>query len=1551
MRVDSGCRTGRSRLGRLGVCLLAALLGVGILPSVLQVAKADTASTDASPAVNPQMSAKSATSPSPQANTTSSGSGTLSTSGTLGTTALSPSGATEFPSPSWMQVDSLSNPGGGAYPAYAYDPTDNITMMFGGGDGTNFQTLTWTFSSTGMWRRAIITAPSGRWKACMAYDTATSSFVMFGGYDGTNSLSDTWTYASGAWTQQSPTTVPEAREGCMMAYDAATSQVVMFGGYDSGTGHYLGDTWTWNGTTWTQVTGTGPGARMDGGMAYDTPRSDVVLFAGYNGSYLGDTWTFNGTWTQKAPAHSPAARRGMGMAYDSTLHEVIITGGLESTGDASDIWMYDGTGVDWQVDYGEVELAARDGLGLAPAPTGTGQLVAFGGESGATTYNDTHVYTWQFFGQLPYYPMQTTRLDDRMNLEVNNSTGNAAIHATDLKINEVGPALSIDRWYNNPSAYGNSTGVGWAFNIGDDVTYQALPDGSAVLTNLNGNTFSFFSTAGGGHFTSPPGLDADLSVSGSQATLTYHSSQAKLVLSTTNGDLLNEADRNGNTTTYTYNASNEATTISDAEGRAVTISYNGAKQITQIKDSTGRLVKYGYGGSCAPSASYLTSFTDANNQVTSYCYDSYGQVYEILDPRGLQTYLHYDTDNRVTSIEYVTVYYSVSGNTYTYSYSGNTSRETKETNPLSAVTQYFRDLQGHVTQAKDADNHLRTTTYTSNSDPQTLKDGLSQITTLNWDNNTNVLDSILEPASSGTSSGAKWTASYNTSTSVTGYKYLPSNSVAPPNGASDPQTSCQAYTYDTAGNLTDTWAAQGGQTCTTGTGNDFHNNLQGDGGVASCTSDGLTTTYKGILCSTTYVNQATTVSSPAKISYSYTLNSSPKTLASMTVTQPGGVCTTPRSLCQTVTFDSLSRVKSVQDSTALNGSTGTLTTYCYDNLDRITKIYYTAPSAPPPSACNTTANLTYTYDNDGNVTQRVDSTGTTTFGYDNQNQPITKNTGTNVCSVTVNVPGGIDTTFQGSVCLGYDTASRVTSYTDSLGITTYAYDGANLLTSLVEPGGTSGCTIGTTQPLCTAFRNDSDGRRTETQYPGGATLTVAYDNAGHETSVVGSAQAGGTPLTSFTYCYQELVSGACPASTGNNTDTSNVQQTIENDVNNVQTTNYLYDNSGRLCWASPNWPSLTPSCGSPPASSNSYVYDQAGNRTQSTIGGVITNYRYNAANQLCWSGTATGSSCSTVPTGDTNYQPFDGDGQLVHAVIPSPAFTSTWAYNSANQTTDITTPSGSTTNMTYADVGQAERTSFTVGSTTTNLLTGPLGIDRITTGGAAAYVVRDPHGNLIGYVDSSGNHWYYLLDGHGSVAGVINNSGSTLQARYGYDEYGRTTLSIGSSPQPFGYVGGYNDPTGLMKFGDRYYDPSLGRWTQPDPMGGMVNASSTVGGYLYAGDDPTSDEDPSGLCVLGFFGSNCDTGSELGGAGAILGVLGVVAAPFSGGLSLGLTAAAVGTSTAGATMDYGPAGGAIAGIMGLVGGGAGAALSAGGAAGLSAGFGVASSLTGSLVFP
>ena len=66
-----------------------------------------------------------------------------------------------------------------------------------------------------------------------------------------------------------------------MTYDSARGVSVVFGGLIPS--FLTGDTWEWDGTTWTQVATTGPSGRFDTALVYDSARGASVLFGGSAG--------------------------------------------------------------------------------------------------------------------------------------------------------------------------------------------------------------------------------------------------------------------------------------------------------------------------------------------------------------------------------------------------------------------------------------------------------------------------------------------------------------------------------------------------------------------------------------------------------------------------------------------------------------------------------------------------------------------------------------------------------------------------------------------------------------------------------------------------------------------------------------------------------------------------------------------------------------------------------------------------------------------------------------------------------------------------------------------------------------------------------------------------------------------------------------------------------------------------------------------------------------------------------------------------------------------
>ena len=80
-----------------------------------------------------------------------------------------------------------------------------------------------------------------------------------------------------------------------------------------------------------------------------------------------------------------------------------------------------------------------------------------------------------------------------------------------------------------------------------------------------------------------------------------------------------------------------------------------------------------------------------------------------------------------------------------------------------------------------------------------------------------------------------------------------------------------------------------------------------------------------------------------------------------------------------------------------------------------------------------------------------------------------------------------------------------------------------------------------------------------------------------------------------------------------------------------------------------------------------------------------------------------------------------------------------------------------------------------------------------------------------------------------------------------YDPYGQSTYQgTNTVSNPWQFAGGYLDSTGLYKFGARYYDAAIGRWTQQDPRSGSIADPSSVDRYVYADADPINRVDPTG---------------------------------------------------------------------------------------------------------
>jgi len=108
----------------------------------------------------------------------------------------------------------------------------------------------------------------------------------------------------------------------------------------------------------------------------------------------------------------------------------------------------------------------------------------------------------------------------------------------------------------------------------------------------------------------------------------------------------------------------------------------------------------------------------------------------------------------------------------------------------------------------------------------------------------------------------------------------------------------------------------------------------------------------------------------------------------------------------------------------------------------------------------------------------------------------------------------------------------------------------------------------------------------------------------------------------------------------------------------------------------------------------------------------------------------------------------------------------------------------------------------------------------------------------------------YLTDRLGSIIEQTDRSGRALE-RNRYDPFG-TLLDLAGHDStrqpttPFAFAGQYLDPaTGLYQLRARQYDPTDGRFLEPDPVP-TAPGDLSISAYAYVGDRPTALVDPGG---------------------------------------------------------------------------------------------------------
>jgi hypothetical protein len=202
------------------------------------------------------------------------------------------------------------------------------------------------------WLRSDVTeAPSPRYSAAIAYDPVSELSVLFGGRNGVIDLGDTWAWDGDTWTLLDPgdpdgISAPAPRREAVMGYDTNRGRLVLFGGSEviNGVDELLNDTWEWIDDGWVQVEPGGPGGTIrpytaDAG-GFDPVCGQLIAYGGYDhGLNRDETWGWDGITWQLLVQGVPPGRHETDIAFKRDGNAVLFGGATGSPYD--DTWRWE----------------------------------------------------------------------------------------------------------------------------------------------------------------------------------------------------------------------------------------------------------------------------------------------------------------------------------------------------------------------------------------------------------------------------------------------------------------------------------------------------------------------------------------------------------------------------------------------------------------------------------------------------------------------------------------------------------------------------------------------------------------------------------------------------------------------------------------------------------------------------------------------------------------------------------------------------------------------------------------------------------------------------------------------------------------------------------------------------------------------------------------------------------------------------------------------------------------------------------------------------------
>ena len=222
------------------------------------------------------------------------------------------------------------------------------------------------------------------------------------------------------------------------------------------------------------------------------------------------------------------------------------------------------------------------------------------------------------------------------------STGDTYINETDVRVPGLGGGLSLSRTWHSIAFSSRSNlgmfGPGWASSFEESV----FVDTGNLVTYLRGDggvwwfTFSSWDANGNAYFIvgAPANQTAQLTQTVLQAqpnwTLAFQNGE-KRVFDYFSGKLLSITDRNGNTTTMTYDDSFRLVTVADAASRHLYFTYPSPTSylVSAVTSDFGVGLQYAY-----DNLGRLAQVTEPDKTTISFQYDNLSRLTFVFDANG-----------------------------------------------------------------------------------------------------------------------------------------------------------------------------------------------------------------------------------------------------------------------------------------------------------------------------------------------------------------------------------------------------------------------------------------------------------------------------------------------------------------------------------------------------------------------------------------------------------------------------------------------------------------------------------------------------------------------------------------------------------------------------------------------------------------------------------------------------------------------------------------------------------------------------------------------------